>query len=57
MIGGLWMIEGRRGRRRSFDAIPTVAGSTVEVVAAESDPNAVVVSLGERGVVRLRLAR
>jgi ligand-binding sensor domain-containing protein len=55
--GGLWMIEGRRGPPRSFDAIPTIAGSTVEVIAADSDPDTVVVSLGERGILRLRLAR
>jgi hypothetical protein len=52
--GGLWMIEGRRGAPRSFDALPMIAGSTVEVIAADADPDAVAVSLGERGLVRLR---
>jgi hypothetical protein len=51
---GLWMVEGRRGAPRSFDALPMIAGSTVEVIAADADPDGVVVSLGERGVVRLR---
>ncbi|HEY7372540.1 MAG TPA: hypothetical protein VIF57_10310 [Polyangia bacterium] len=55
--GGLWMIEGRRGAARSFEALPMLAGSTVEVIAADVDPDGVVVSLGERGVVRLRLGR
>jgi hypothetical protein len=52
--GGLWMIEGRRGAPRSFDALPMIAGSTVEMIAADADPDGVVVSLGERGVARLR---
>jgi hypothetical protein len=50
------MVDGRRGAPRSFDALPMIAGSTVEVIAGDADPDAVVVSLGERGVVRLRPA-
>jgi hypothetical protein len=52
---GLWMIDGRGNPLRSFDALPMIAGSEVEVIGADSEPDSVVVSLGARGIVRLRL--
>ena len=52
---GVWMIDGRGSPLRSFDALPMIAGSEVEVIAADSEPDSVIVSLGERGIVRLRL--
>jgi hypothetical protein len=52
---GLWMLEDRGRTLRSFDALPMIGGSTVEVIAEDPESDGVVVSLGERGIVRLRL--
>jgi len=52
---GLWMMEARNGPLRSFEALPMIGRSTVQVIAADRDSDSVVVSLGERGIVRLRL--
>jgi hypothetical protein len=51
---GLWFVDGKDGLR-SLDALPMIAGSQVEAIA-DDGPDGVVVSLGERGVVRLTLA-